>query len=196
MSVRIVTDVAKNDITVAIPTIPVRQTELFRALSSVITDQTLPADAVSIAVDLDRQGAPFTRQRALDAVKTKWVAFLDDDDWYYPTYLETCARIAVTHMADVVYTWFDGNNPFPMHRGRQWNPDDPHHLTMTLFVRTELAKSVGFATDHPDGWILPQEDWRFILGLRDAGARFAGTDEVLWHYTVNGKNTSGRPDRW
>jgi|SRR5688572_6351458 len=185
-----------NKITVAIPTIPVRQTELFRALSSVIADQTLPADAISMAIDLDREGAAATRQRALDGVKTKWVAFLDDDDYYYPRYLETCVRLAIDHLADVVYTWFDGNNPFPMHRGRQWNSEDPHHLTMTLFVKTELARSVGFTTEHPEGWILPQEDWQFILGLRDAGARFCGTDEELWHYTVNGKNTSGRPDRW
>jgi glycosyltransferase involved in cell wall biosynthesis len=194
----VVTEVEKNDITVAIPTIPPRAgtgIELARAIESVKT-QTLPVDAISIAIDLDRQGAAATRQRALDGVITKWVAFLDDDDWYYPTYLETCMRLAVEHQADVVYTWFDGNNPFPMHRGRQWNPDDPHHLTMTLFVRTELAKVVGFTTDHPEGWILPQEDWQFILGLRDIGAKFVGTDEVLWHYTVNGSNTSGRPDRW
>lgn len=185
-----------NDITVAIPTIPPRaEVELMRAVDSA-KKQTLPPDEICIAVDTDHQGAAVTRQQALNGVNTKWVAFLDDDDYYYPTYLETCARLAVEHLADVVYTWFDGNNPFPMHRGKQWNPDEPHHLTMTLFVRTELAKQVGFTTHHPEGWILPQEDWQFILGLRDAGAKFAGTDEVLWHYTINGKNTSGRPDRW
>lgn len=185
-----------NRVTVAIPTIPPRVgSDLRSAIGSVLA-QTLPAHALSIAVDVDREGAALTRQRALDGVTTEWVAFLDDDDVYYPAYLETCARLAVEHLADVVYTWFDGNDPFPMHRGRQWNPDDPHHLTMTLFVRTELAKKVGFTSYHPDGWMLPQEDWQFILGLRDAGAKFVGTGEVLWHYTVNGRNTSGRPDRW
>ncbi len=182
----------KTDITVAIPTIPPRAEKLARAVKSVF-DQTFAASALSIAIDTKKRGAAHTRQRALDGVKTTWVAFLDDDDYFYSNHLEKCMSMLEAHEADVAYTWFDGNNPFPMHRGREWNPKEPHHITMTLVVRTELAQDIGFALDHPEGWTLPQEDWRMIVGLNNLGARFIGTGDITWHYTVDGGNTSGLP---
>jgi glycosyltransferase involved in cell wall biosynthesis len=147
-------------------------------------------------LDVDKNGAAVTRQRALDGVYTKWVAFLDDDDYLYPNHIETLLNLVHEHEADVAYSWFTGNNPFPMHRGRQFNPAEPHHTTMTLLVRTELAQAVKFATDHPEGWILPQEDWRFILGCSAAGGKFIGTGDVTWHYRCHANNTSGLAARW
>lgn len=182
-------------VTVVIPTIPPRVEKLQRAVNSVLT-QTQPVDAISIAVDTHHKGAGDNRQNALNGVSTHWVAFLDDDDFYYPNYVETVLGLATSHDADVVYTWFDGNNPFPMHRGKEWNPQDPHHITSTLLVRTELAKEVGFIHEHPEGWILPQEDWQFITGLNNIGAKFVGTGEALWYYTIDNANTSGLPTRW
>lgn len=157
---------------------------------------TPPAGGIEVALDGDRQGPAATRQRALDAVRTDWVAFLDDDDLLYPHHLETLYGLATSHDADYAYSWFDGNNPFPMHRGRQMDPGDPHHTTMTVLVRTELAKLVGFA-NHPDAnsdWT--GEDWAFELGCLAAGAKFVGTGEVTWHYRVHAGNTSGLTNRW
>jgi glycosyltransferase involved in cell wall biosynthesis len=77
----------KPGITVVIPTIPPRKALLGRALRSVL-HQTYPAAAVSVAVDLKHEGAAKTRQRALDAVQTRWTAFLDDDDELLPNHLE------------------------------------------------------------------------------------------------------------
>jgi hypothetical protein len=70
-------------ITVAIPAHPGRLANrmLDRALGSVAA-QVAPPAAVSVAVDLAEEGAPATRQRALDAVSTPWTAFLDSDDEY------------------------------------------------------------------------------------------------------------------
>lgn len=180
------------------PTIPPRVGGglLQAACDSVRAQTLLPAGGISCALDVDKAGAARTRQRALDAVRTTWVAFLDDDDYFYPSHLETLYNLVSDWNADVAYSWFDGNNPFPMHRGRQFNPEEPHHLTMTLLVRTELAKSVGFATDHPEGWTLPQEDWRFILNCSAAGAKFIGTGDITWHYRCHIQNTSGLPSRW
>lgn len=73
-------------ITVCTPSIPPRAALLERALRSVLA-QTMPAAAVSVAVDPDREGAAKTRQRALDAAQTRWVAFLDDDDELLPNHL-------------------------------------------------------------------------------------------------------------
>lgn len=187
-----------NGITVAIPSIPPRVCGglLQSATESVRAQTLLPSGGISVSVDVDKAGAAVTRQRALDGVKTEWVAFLDDDDLFYPNHLETLLGLASDTGADYLYSWFDGNNPFPQHRGKEFDPDNPHHTTMTVMVRTELAKQVGFATDHPEGWTLPQEDWRFTLGCIEAGAKFAGTGDVTWHYRVHRGNTSGVPERW
>lgn len=185
-----------DDTTVVVPTIPPRlHTHLPRALKS-IADQTHPAAAISVALDLCKQGAAHTRQRALDAVRTPWTAFLDDDDTYYPAYLETLHRLQTETDADFLWGWFDGNPVFEQHRGRQMDSADPHHTTMTVMVRTELAQAVGFTqteTMHPD-WA--GEDWQFILGCVKAGAKFAHTPDLIWTYNVHSSNTSGLGSRW
>jgi glycosyltransferase involved in cell wall biosynthesis len=185
----------RSNITVVTPSIPPRTEMLVRAMRSVVT-QTLAPDALSVVLDTEHAGAAATRQRALQAVQTGWTAFLDDDDWFYADHLRTLMNIARDANADYAYSWFDGNDPFPMHRGRQMNPAEPHHTTMTVLVRTELAKEVGFV-NHPDApaeW--SGEDWRFTLECVRAGAKFVGTGEVTWHYNVHGANTSGYGSRW
>lgn len=187
-----------DDITVATPTIPPRVCGglLQRSNDSVRAQVLLPSGGISCVVDVDKAGAAITRQRALDAVRTTWVAFLDDDDYLYPNHLSTLFRLVCDNSADYAYSWFDGNNPFPMHRGRAMDPNQPHHTTMTILVRTELAKEVGFA-NHPEAppeW--SGEDWAFTLGCINLGAKFAGTGEVTWHYAVHEGNTSGLATRW
>lgn len=170
---------------------------LHRAVASVL-DQTLPVDAITIALDASGDGAAATRQRALDMVDTQWVAFLDADDHWHPNHVATLHELAMTSGADYTYSWFSGNQPFPAatHRGRAMNPDQSHHTTMTVMVRTTLAQQVGFA-NHPHATPAESaEDWWFLLRCIQAGAQFAGTPEVTWHYTADGGNTSGLPQRW
>jgi hypothetical protein len=189
-------------IAVVMPAIPTRtvmaggNAMVERAIDS-IHRQTLHPIEVHIAIDLHHGGAARTRQRALDRVspEAKLVAFLDDDDEWYPHHLATQYGL-IQGGADVAYSWFDGNDPFPMHRGRQWDPNNEHHITMTIMTRTHLAKQVGF-TNHPEAspdW--PGEDWAFIQGLNKLGAKFAGTGDVTWTYHVHEGNTSGLASRW
>jgi hypothetical protein len=200
----------KAPITVVIPTHPARGaandpgTLLGRAVASVWAQTLQPAGGISIAVDLNGDGAAATRQRALDDADTEFVSFLDSDDWMYPHHLATHWALLSRggwaeegrEFADVAYSWWGGNRPFPeaTHRGIPFDNAHPHHITMTLTVRASLAKSVGFLGDplHPD-WT--GEDWRFIKGLADLGAKFVGTAEETWHYAVHGANTSGSPTR-
>jgi glycosyl transferase family 2 len=170
---------------------------LRRAVESVL-DQEHPVDAITIAVDATGEGAATTRQRALDMAQTEWVAFLDADDHWYSPHLRVLHELADARHADYVYSWFDGNRPFgeATHRGRQMNPAEPHHTTMTVMVHTDLAKLVGFRP-HPEAteaW--SAEDWLFTLHCLERGAVFAGTPETTWHYGVDGHNTSGLPTRW
>src|SRR5262245_27114752 len=127
---------------------------LNRALQSV-QYQTLLPFALSVAMDLDQEGAAKTRQRALDAVQTDWVAFLDSDDFFLPEHLETLSRHAEETSADYVYSWFkvmtadgrllDEDPVFPPgHYLNPFDPEDPIETTITTLVRTDLAKQVGF----------------------------------------------------
>jgi len=189
----------RDGITVALPTIPPRTGPgglLWQAVQSVQHQTLRPVGGISVALDVDHAGAAVTRQRALDAVHTTWTAFLDDDDLLYPQHLEVLSTLAREHDADYAYSWFDGNNPFPMHRGRQLDPQDPHHTTMTVLVKTELARDVGFWQEEPMHPEWSGEDWQFTLGCIKYGARFIGTGDVTWHYRVHGANTSGLGTRW
>jgi glycosyltransferase involved in cell wall biosynthesis len=194
-------------ITVAIPTIPPRRKLLVRALESVF-NQSLPPVAISIATDVHKEGAARTRQRALDAVKTEWVAFLDDDDELLPYHLEHLMVHAQKTSADYVYAWYYivmGDAHYvtdlvfpPGHYSNPWDPDNPRQTTVTTLVKTELAKKVGFDWPESDKEIHGQrrgEDYEFTLGCNRLGTISHLVERTwLWHHDSN--NTSGRSDKW
>lgn len=194
---------AENDITVVIPSIPVRPLYLQRAINSVI-QQTYKAAALSIAIDVHREGAAATRQRALEAVQTPWVAFLDDDDAFKPQHLERMIAHALETGADFVYSWFEvvgGRDPFPStHFTNDWNPADPIETTVTTLVRTGLAKQVGMREAEHEGGTNPGfnsgEDRRFTLGCMEAGAMISHLKEKTWYWYHHGANTSGLAKNW
>ncbi|HET9788324.1 MAG TPA: glycosyltransferase [Pyrinomonadaceae bacterium] len=194
------------DITVAIPSIPPRGMLLSRAITSVAA-QTKPAKAISVAIDTTKEGAPPTRQRALDAVRTPYVAFLDDDDEFLPTHLEDLARHMEETGADIVYSWFKvvGRGGFvfeedpvfpPGHYLNEFDPENPIETTVTTLVRTELAKEVGFRALDRGHDANTGEDYGFILGCVKAGASIKHLVKKTWLWHHDSGNTSGRPDRW
>ena len=166
--------------------------------------QTLPAAAVSVAVDHNREGAWDTRQRALDAVQTEYVAFLDSDDAFMPHHLETLMEAAEAG-ADYAFSWFlikdAAGNDQPTwdplgHFGKTWNPADPTQTTITTLVRTELAKEVGFKSPPEQVQIHGQrlgEDFVVTLGCRDAGGKIVHVPTVSWWWSHHGRNSSGTP---
>lgn len=190
---------------------------LAEALGSVHR-QTLQPDAVIVAMDVDGEGAAPTRDRALRSARTDWVAFLDSDDVFLERHLEWLLRHAEKTGADFVYSWFeilmqypDGRREileedpiFPLgHYLNAWDPENPIETTITTFVRTELAQSVGFAAipervaaGHNSG-----EDRSFTIGCRDAGAKIEHLVRKSWlwrhHRMPNGQpgNTSGLPGK-
>ena len=190
-------------ITAAIPTHPARGSTmdpnslLGRAVASVHAQTLQPAGGISIACDMSGLGAGATRQAALDDVETEFVSFLDSDDYWYPHHLETHWQLLQESGGDVAYSWWGGNRPFPesTHRGPHFDPKAPHHITMTLTVRTSLAKEAGFI-NRPLKMDWAGEDWIFIVRLCELGARFVGTADETWFYdSFHGGNTSGHPFR-
>lgn len=169
---------------------------LAQAVQSVAL-QTLPAAAISIAVDSEHRGAWHTRQRAVDAVKTEWLAFLDDDDLFKPQHLQRLREYAKETGASYCFSYWDTNvTPDILgHFGRVFDPKNPTHTTMTVLVRTELAQSVRF-TPREEHHEAGGEDWRFTLGCVAAGAKIVHLPEQTWIWRHHGANTSGREDRW
>ncbi len=195
----------RDDITVAIPTHLGRDRAgafLARAVASV-TQQELPARAISVAIDTTGEGAAATRQRALDAVTTPWVAFLDSDDEFMPDHLLRLSRWGRKMNADYIYSHYQvvgGIDPRPWSLGRPFNPDAPHQTTMIVLVRTELAKAVGIMREGMDAGALAAkleagEDWEFTKGCAAAGAVIVHLPRMTWIWHHHGANTSGIPGR-
>jgi glycosyltransferase involved in cell wall biosynthesis len=186
-------------VTVVIPTIPVRQTLLQRAITSVL-GQTRSVDALSVSIDHARRGAWDTRLRALNAVRTEWTAFLDDDDEFLPQHIERLLAGASESGADMVYSWFDtvphGCDPFPTWFATEpWDANHPRHTTITFLVRTGLAQRIGFTAPTDVDGRFSNEDWRMILELNRL-SKIHHIPERTWLWHHDSGNTSGRPDRW
>ena len=190
------------DVTVVIPTIPPRSAYLARAISSV-SRQSLPVAQIIIPQDTARAGAAKNRQAGLEAVRTPWVAFLDDDDEFYPNHLELLTRHAADTDADYVFSWYEvvgGTDPRPDEFGLPWDPEAPRQTTITTLVRTELAQAVGFVWEDDD-LASPDrhyagEDWFFTQGCAAQGATISHLPEKTWFWHHHGGNTSGLPNRW
>lgn len=191
------------NITVCTPThlARTRNGMLARAMHS-ISYQTKPAAAISVAIDVVGRGAPVTRQRALDAVQTPWVAFLDSDDYFLPDHLAALSKHAEESGADFVYSWFKIEDQFgrileedpifpPGHYLNQFNPEDPIETTITVLVRTELAKEVGFQALNRGHGQNTGEDAFFTLGCLAAGAKISHLVRKTWIWSHHGGNTSG-----
>jgi glycosyltransferase involved in cell wall biosynthesis len=187
---------------VAIPSFPARHKLLVRAVDSVLR-QTRPVDQISVSVDIDGNGAPETRHRALESIWTYWVAFLDDDDEFGPEHIEKLLAEADRTGADYVYSWFHavgGRDPFPQNFDKDWDINDPHQTTVTTLVRTELAKSVGGFRWQDDGGTAPDgnragEDFDFTLRCANAGAHITKLKERTWYWHHDSGNTSGMASR-
>jgi hypothetical protein len=157
--------------------------------------QTVPVEHI-LAEDIHHLGAAITRAHGLALVDTEWTAFLDSDDEMDADHIEHLLACAKETGADYVYPWFrvaGGTDPFPMFYGRPFDPNAPSSTTITILVRTDLAKSVGFATD-PTVQV-GGEDFRFTKDCVAAGARIIHLPRRSWTWWHHGLNSSGLPTR-
>lgn len=187
--------VDRPGITVCIAAHPARLRNgmLNRALASVAA-QTHQPDTILVVNDREHHGAGRTRQTLLRLVDTEWIAWLDSDDEWLPEHLEKLFNVAVATDSVYVFSYFHGGDPLG-HFGRPFDPCHPHHTTMNVLVRTDIAKEVGFR----DNAVGPfaNEDWGFITGVAalacERGLKMTHLAERTWHYHQQGQNSSGQP---
>ena len=190
-----------DTVSVCIPSIPTRSHLLAsRALPSVLA-QKYPASEICISLDLKKEGAPENRNNAIKMANSEWIAFLDDDDEFQPHHVKTLLTAAHENQADVVWGWFEvigGSDPFPMHRGAQWNADYPHIFPITCMVRRSLIldSKAMFITEEGNIGAWGIQDFPFWKSLHDAGAKFFGIPDITWNWYHHDANTSGLSNRW
>jgi hypothetical protein len=192
--------VASTDVTVCIPTIPPRAKLLVRAVQSVL-DQTLPASAIAVVRDDTRDGAWKTRGKALDMVRTPYVAFLDDDDELKDEHLELLMQTLIDTGADYAYSHYDtmftrGRDPHLGNLGKPFDPTAPCATTMTVLVRTDLAQAVGFTPPPSVQDVVGGEDHRFTLDCVAAGAKIVHVPARTWYWHWDRLGTRGQGRKW
>lgn len=194
------------DIGVVIPAHPARIANgmVDRAVRSVWA-QKLPAAELHVAVDRGGEGAWGTRDRGLRAVRSEWTAFLDSDDAFMPHHLRALSLCAQRTGADYVYSYYlvrdalgrDRPDVDPLHHfGEVFDPNDPIQTTITVLVRTELAREVGFhapPTGETVGGERFGEDYLWTLGCVKAGAKIVHLPQRTWWWNHHGMNSSGVP---
>lgn len=197
-----------NDITIIIPSIPIRAQYLSDALQSVARQTHLP-DQVLVRIANDKKSAPEQRDEMLSQVKTQWIACLDDDDYLLPNHLDVLLRCAKETEADMVYPWYTvegGSDPFAHFFGVPWDNSKPHQVPITNLYNTELVRSCGgwsnfgkFDVENvgtsSDGQ-RAGEDYCLLLRMIEAGAKIVHIKEKTWVWRHHDKNTSGRPAVW
>jgi hypothetical protein len=191
-----------DNVTVGIITHPARihNGMLARALESVERQTRIP-EVVSIRVDTNHEGAPVMRQRLLDGVTTKWLAWLDSDDEFLPHHLETLLAAAHEQQADYVYSWYrveGGEDPRPLERALPWSDIVPRQTSIVTLVDAQKARQAGgYLVDGdinaPDRKYAG-EDWKFTQRAVAAGMKiYKVPDQITWVWHHHAENSSGLP---
>lgn len=187
-------DTSILDVSVVIPTIG--RPELARALASVrcqsvrcrevivVLDRPsarkdvngLLHDGETLLVTDGGVGGGSSRNIGLDHAQGRYVAFLDDDDWWEPTKAETQYRALEDAGATFSYTStaFVGDGPLRVLPEDQYAPPDSiaaylvrrpglrhgagYMQTSSLVIRTDLAKKVRW-----DPSFRKHQDWDFVV---------------------------------
>lgn len=193
-------------VTVVIPTIKPRKGFLRRAVNSIMAQTYDGIVPIEIALDRDHDGAAATRNRALMKVRTPWVAFLDDDDYFLPNHLEVLLNYASDDY-DVYYTGCEVISPdfevIPHQEewgrfGKDFDPEllkQKSYIPVTSLVRTSLAQDALFGPP-PHDKSCPYDDWGFYLRVLQNGGKFLHIPQVTWIWHHHGRNTGGQGDRW
>jgi glycosyltransferase involved in cell wall biosynthesis len=156
--------------------------------------QTKQPQAVFVVNDTDRQGAGWTRQTLLSLVQTRWIAWIDSDDEWMPEHLAKLMAVAESTDSVYVYSWFHGGDPLG-HFGLPFNPCTPHHTTMGILERADIAREAGFPASAPGQF--SNEDWAHITTFAqiccERGLKMTHLAEKTWTYHSGHGNSSGQP---
>lgn len=162
------------------PVSPDHQQYLPACIAS-IKDQTIPCEHL-YAIDHERRGPGYIRNRLLEQATTQYIAFLDADDWLEPDYAEKML-VAVRGSPYAYCDWYQDGAVVKAPE-RAWC-NGTFHLVTSVVPRTIAVLVGGFDEDLP---ALEDTDFYLKLISRElCGKRVAAP---LVHYRARG----GRSD--
>lgn len=164
-------------ITVVTATLPEREELLLRAVTSV-RRQTLRPQAHFIGYDYARRGGAAMKNDLCFAAETKWIALLDDDDYFYPDHLASLVEAAERDGSDIAYSYDDGAEMYRV----GFEPSALRSgsiVSHNAIVRTALFKELG-GFDLIKGY-----DWHFWVKALDHGAKFSLVQRATWFYDLS-----------
>lgn len=164
---------------------------LERALGSVTEQTRLPdLTIVGRALEGEHCGAQKNRLISYLPPDIEWLAFLDDDDYWYPHHLDALESCARETDADMVYPWFDFDRPtgrghdIAAHEGAPFDPEElraNNYIPVTVLIRRSAVDAVG---GFPDPAPPVYDDWALWLRLLDVGAKIVHLPERTWMWTT------------
>lgn len=174
-------------IDVITPTVSWRKGMLEDAVASV-KYQTIPVHRHIIAEDFN--GRPDAcRNELVQKSDAEWIAFLDDDDIFYPRHLELLYKVAQEENASMVYSRCDyppgmGADRFPIDRFDEGVLRAANYIPITVLMRKQAFIDVGM-------FPIPvqfhgYEDWFLWLALMDHGHKIAFCPDTTWLYRLHG----------
>ncbi|PKI90852.1 hypothetical protein CW368_09315 [Actinomycetales bacterium SN12] len=178
------------------------------------TDLTAGADIVISTGGRKRGG--FARNVGTDAATGAYIAYLDDDDWWFPTKLSNQLNAIRNTGAENDYVvgarvqQFNagerGSNGRPspsklissarpiedyLFRNRAPTAGRPSFFTSTIFASESLIRTVRW-----DETLTRHQDWDFLLRLQSAGAKFIQVPDVLAAYTAGSTGSVSAAVDW
>ncbi|MEA2569409.1 MAG: hypothetical protein QOI24_1410 [Acidobacteriota bacterium] len=142
------------------------------------------------------RGAAAARNAGAQVARHDWLAFLDDDDWWLPRYLEAAVEAASKENADVVCTSFlaldDGilgpekEAPLDL-ASADFISRNPGFRASNLLIRASVFATVGGFEET----LLALHDLDLGLRLARAGVRYSrATDRLVVHRKHDGSRIS------
>lgn len=173
-----------TDLTFITPIAPQHLPHFQQCRDSVLS-QTIPALHLW-AIDHDRRGAGYMRNRLLEQVTTPYVAFLDCDDWLEPTY----AQVMIDALEYNVYTYCDWlqNGKVVQAPDCAWINKTAHLVTSV--VPTEWVRELGGF----DETLPAAEDSDFYVKIVTSGHYAKRVKVPLVHYRANGGRSQAAHD--
>ena len=130
-------------------------------------------------IDTDGKGPAYIRNKLLEQVRTKFVVFLDADDYLEPTFVYECLKASTPDR--YVYTdWYQNGEAKTSPKGQYWNT--AWHM-ITCLIHTDMMKIVGGFNEK----LGAMEDTDLFLRFDEYAYCGIKVKEPLVHYTNEGR---------
>jgi glycosyltransferase involved in cell wall biosynthesis len=147
------------------------------------------------------RGIVYSRNEALDLVKSQYMMFLDADDWLNEDYVEKLVSSAKEHSLDVAYCgmqyYIDGK------KNKKWTPPEFNleRLKNENYIHSaSLIKTTSISNTRFDAGMekITHEDWDFFLNLALKATKFKRVDGVSLNYRfkAGGRNITNFDERF